>query len=85
MNTQKHKLNYCALAVAAVFCSPQLLAQQSSTQAKTDKSVERIQITGSHIKRTDIEGALPVTIIDRSAIDKSGFDNLRQPPEELLL
>lgn len=83
MNTKKHKLNYCALAVAAVFCSPQLLAQQPSTQAKTDKSVERIQITGSHIKRTDMEGALPVTIIGRDMLDQSGFENLQQVLERL--
>ncbi|KFZ31385.1 TonB-dependent receptor [Pseudidiomarina salinarum] len=33
---------------------------------------ERIQVTGSRIRRTDMEGAVPVTVIDREAIDLSG-------------
>lgn len=36
------------------------------------ESVERIEVTGSRIKRTDLEGAIPVTVIDRAAIDFSG-------------
>ncbi|HCU64279.1 MAG TPA: TonB-dependent receptor [Rheinheimera sp.] len=83
MNTTQHKLSYCALTVAAVLCSPQVWAQQSEAETKNDKSVERIQVTGSHIKRNDIEGALPVTIIDRNMIDKSGFDNLQQLLERM--
>ncbi len=34
--------------------------------------VEKISVTGSRIKRADLEGALPVTVIDREAIDFSG-------------
>jgi len=37
-----------------------------------EESVERISVTGSRIKRTDLEGSIPVTVIDRSAIDLSG-------------
>ncbi|MCL5255665.1 MAG: TonB-dependent receptor plug domain-containing protein, partial [Gammaproteobacteria bacterium] len=33
---------------------------------------ERIQVTGSRIQRTDMEGALPVTVIDRESIEMSG-------------
>lgn len=36
------------------------------------ESVERIEVTGSRIKRTDMEGASPVVVIDRSALDNSG-------------
>ena len=34
--------------------------------------LERIEVTGSRIKRADIEGALPVTVIDRQQIELSG-------------
>jgi iron complex outermembrane receptor protein len=46
----------------------------SVTAAEEDESakVERIEVTGSRIKRTDLEGAVPVTVIDRAAIDFSG-------------
>ena len=35
-------------------------------------TLDRIEVTGSRIKRADIEGALPVTVITREAIDVSG-------------
>jgi iron complex outermembrane receptor protein len=37
-----------------------------------EEDVERIEVTGSRIKRTDMEGASPVVVIDRSTIDNSG-------------
>ncbi|MEE4296338.1 MAG: TonB-dependent receptor [Wenzhouxiangella sp.] len=36
---------------------------------------DRITVTGSRIKRIDAEGALPVTVIDREAIELSGESN----------
>ena len=54
----------CALPASAAF------AQDS---AETDtQTLDRIQVTGSRISRADIEGAVPVTVIDRAAIDASG-------------
>lgn len=43
--------------------------QPTSQQATT---LDRIEVTGSRIKRADIEGALPVVVIDRTAIEASG-------------
>lgn len=40
--------------------------------ADSEKKIERLQVTGSRIQRTDMEGALPVTVIDREAIELSG-------------
>jgi iron complex outermembrane recepter protein len=83
-NVMKHiktKLHRCAFAVSTILCSSTVLAQQ--TPSTPEKSVERMQVTGSHIKRTDLEGPSPVTIISRDMIDKSGFDNLQQLLERL--
>lgn len=35
-------------------------------------TLDRIEVTGSRIKRADVEGALPVVVIDRAQIDASG-------------
>ena len=41
--------------------------------ADDDESLSgRVEVTGSRIKRADIEGALPVTVIDRNQIEMSG-------------
>ena len=76
MKTTIFKLSQCALAVSSLLCASTVLAQTNQAEAKKD--VERIQITGSNIKRTDLEGPSPVTVITRDLIDKSGFDNLAQ-------
>ncbi|MCB1555254.1 MAG: hypothetical protein KDJ14_15750, partial [Xanthomonadales bacterium] len=49
--------------------SPQAFAQDAADSAT---ELDRIEVTGSRIKRANIEGALPVTVIDRQQIDVSG-------------
>src|SRR3546814_9236770 len=44
---------------------------QESTASETT-TLDRIEVTGSRLKRAEIEGAMPVTIIDRATIDASG-------------
>lgn len=38
--------------------------------------VERIEVTGSHIKRVDVEGVAPVDIVTKKDLEKKGYDNL---------
>ncbi|QFU23344.1 TonB-dependent receptor [Shewanella eurypsychrophilus] len=61
-----------------------LLAAATSTVAfsgvvfaeEQDEKVERIQVTGSRIQRTDMETASPVTVIDASAIKAAGATSI---------
>lgn len=46
--------------------------QSDTDDTVAEEAQERIQVTGSRIKRTDMEGDLPVTVIDREDIDMSG-------------
>ena len=62
-------LRPCAHAAAlaiSLFASQAALAQAESGK------LDRVQITGSSIKRVDAETALPVQVIKREDIDKSG-------------
>ncbi|UXK07266.1 TonB-dependent receptor [Shewanella putrefaciens] len=56
-------------AAAVALTAPMAFAAEDGA---TKEEVERIEVTGSRIKRTDLEGAVPVTVIDRDAIDLSG-------------
>ncbi|WP_287817440.1 TonB-dependent receptor plug domain-containing protein, partial [Idiomarina sp.] len=76
------KYSLCALAIGAAFASPVSFAQDQENQAEDD-ALERIQVTGSRISRTDMEGASPVEVIDRESIEASGFNNLQQLLERL--
>jgi iron complex outermembrane recepter protein len=70
------KYSLCALAVSSMGYSHLAVAQQAE---QTDaKQVERIEVTGSRIKRNDLEGAAPIDVISRDDIAKSGFSNLQQ-------
>ncbi len=65
----------CSTATATAFSAP-LFAQES-------QEVERIEVTGSAIKRTDIEGSLPVQVISKEQIDRSGVTTVAELIEKL--
>ncbi|WP_454259633.1 TonB-dependent receptor plug domain-containing protein [Pseudoxanthomonas mexicana] len=62
-----------ALAVGTVSASGMgaAFAQTSSSDSSTT-TLDRIQVTGSRIKRTDIETAAPITTITRADIEAAG-------------
>jgi iron complex outermembrane recepter protein len=54
------------------------LATQAHGQATGEASPQRIEITGSSIKRVDAEGSLPVTVVTKEEIARSGAVNTEQ-------
>jgi iron complex outermembrane receptor protein len=69
---QKTTITSAILALAATGA----LAQES-------QKLERIEITGSSIKRIDAETAVPLTIVTRESIDKSGASNVQELVDRL--
>ena len=65
------KLAKIAQAVSLVFFAGAAFAQQTATK-------ERIEITGSNIKRIQAEGALPIQIISRQEIERAGITSAEQ-------
>lgn len=64
--TTGHRRLAVAGAVAALFAVPTTVALAQDL---------RVQVTGSNIKRIEGEGALPVQVIDRREIERSGATN----------
>lgn len=63
-------IRFALLAGAAsTFAAVPAFAQETEDSAAT---LDTIEVTGSRIKRADIEGALPITVINRAQIDASG-------------
>ena len=48
------------------------LAQEAAPAAQDPTTLDRIEVTGSRLSRADIEGAMPVVVIDRAEIEASG-------------
>lgn len=67
LNSRKHAL---ALSITAA-----LLTSQSYS-AFAEEAIERIEVTGSHIKRTDMEGPSPLTSISAADIANTGVTDL---------
>jgi iron complex outermembrane recepter protein len=43
---------------------------------KPTSKVEKIEVTGSHIKRIDVEGPAPVLTLDQEYLTRTGFNNV---------
>ncbi|WP_052632695.1 TonB-dependent receptor plug domain-containing protein [Pseudoxanthomonas suwonensis] len=70
-NLLSDAVRYGLLAgLAGVVAAPAAFAQEAE-DAET-RTLDRIEVTGSRLKRADIEGAVPVIVIDRASIDATG-------------
>ncbi|WP_137166462.1 TonB-dependent receptor [Salinimonas lutimaris] len=82
----KHGVKPCALAVSLALMglsSGLTHAQQDTSTEQTASGMERIAVTGSRIKRTDIEGPSPIQSIDATMIEGMGYENLQQLLERM--
>lgn len=71
LNNQVSKAVRLAIAFGAASTAA-FSASSFAAEEEGVEKVERIEVTGSRIKRTDIEGANPVVVIDRASLDNSG-------------
>lgn len=72
MKTLNRRKNVLAVSITAA-----LFASQSYLAVAAEKdSVERIEVTGSHIKRTDMEGPSPLTSLSAEDIANTGVTDL---------
>ncbi len=63
-------------AMTAAFAAPAVYAAE-------EDGVERIEVTGSRIKRVDVEGANPVTVIDRGQMEDLGITDVGELIQKL--
>lgn len=63
-------------AASALLMAGSVSAQQQDQQQA--QKLERVEVTGTNIKRSDVETAAPVTIITREEIARSGKQNIAE-------
>jgi iron complex outermembrane receptor protein len=80
----KHRQNILARAAALAIegsvaaCAALALPSAMAADGDSAGTPQRVEITGSAIRRIESEGALPVTIISRDAIDKTGAQSVTE-------
>lgn len=76
MYTNSKLVKAVRLAIAFGAASTTAFSANVLAAEEDGESVERIEVTGSMIKRTDLEGALPVTSISKEEIAKTGVTSV---------
>ena len=78
MPSRIHRTPLCA-ALALALALP-AYAQDTGTQTgeETTTTLDRISVTGTRIRRTDVEEALPITVLDKEEIEKEGITSAEQ-------
>ncbi|CAN5221071.1 TonB-dependent receptor [soil metagenome] len=72
------KLNKLARSLALIGLGSQLMVSAFAQSTDTVQKVERVEITGSSIKRIQDEGALPVQVIKAADLVKQGITSAEQ-------
>lgn len=54
------------------------LAQQPAPADGQPTTLDRISVTGTRIKRTDVEAALPITVVQKEEIEREGISSAEQ-------
>ncbi|WNO59815.1 TonB-dependent receptor domain-containing protein [Rheinheimera sp. MMS21-TC3] len=75
-NKAPSRLLFKTTLISSLLGSLAFTAQAQETGV--EPRVERIEVTGSRIKRTDLEGVAPVSIITAAEIELSGFSNVEE-------
>ncbi len=68
------RLNFLCAALLAALAAP--AAAQDAAPAAT--TLDKVNVTGSRIKRVDVEAALPVTIVQKAEIEAQGITSAEQ-------
>ncbi|MGJ4728572.1 TonB-dependent receptor domain-containing protein [Luteimonas sp. SDU101] len=81
VHSRTHAATASTLAFAIALTLAGTAAAQDTTTAPgadSTRTLDRIHVTGSRIKRTDIETALPVTVIQKQEIEAQGITSAEQ-------
>lgn len=73
------KRSILSMAIALAAITPtSVLAAETVTEKNAEQPMEKIEVTGSRIKRADFEGVAPVTVISADEIANSGLTSIAE-------
>ncbi|MEW6992362.1 TonB-dependent receptor plug domain-containing protein [Colwelliaceae bacterium 6441] len=75
-NSKLNKAIRLALAFGAASTLSLTTSAFAAEENTAEEEVEKIEVTGSRIKRLDVEGPSPVTIVTAVEMEKAGFSNV---------
>ncbi|WP_416056535.1 TonB-dependent receptor [Stenotrophomonas maltophilia] len=74
-------LHYRPLAVAVALCVTALAPL--GAMAQTAKTLDAVEVTGTRIKRAEVEGQVPIQTLNRSDIERTGLSSIGEVLQQL--
>lgn len=69
-----------AAAISASLCPVTSVYAQENVESE---NIERVEVTGSRLKGVDLEGTIPLTVLDQDAIKRSGANTIHELLKDL--
>ncbi|AWH30467.1 TonB-dependent receptor [Stenotrophomonas sp. YAU14A_MKIMI4_1] len=74
-------LHHRPLAVAVALCVTALAPMSAAAQSTTD--LDRVEVTGTRIKRAEVEGQVPIQTLTRTEIERTGLNSIGEVLQQL--
>ena len=74
MNNLHHRPLAVAVSLCLLLAAPALASAQDAPRSTTD--LDRVEVTGSRIKRAEMEGRVPVQTLSREDIERTGLTSI---------
>lgn len=75
---QNLRLNLLCAALLVAIAAPAAAQEADAPSPSPTTTLDKVTVTGSRIKRTDVEEALPITIVKKEEIDAQGINSAEQ-------
>jgi iron complex outermembrane recepter protein len=75
---------YAAVQLSLLLAVPGIVAAQDTTETEARATtLDRVQVTGSRIKKAEVEGQVPVQTVTREDIDRTGLTSIGEVVQAL--
>ncbi|TYT26218.1 TonB-dependent receptor [Luteimonas viscosa] len=86
MSPQRHPLAACVRLCLLLSALPLCAAAQDAPPPEPEpgaRTLDTVQVTGTRIRRAEMEGQVPVQVLTREDIDRSGFSSVAEVVQNL--
>jgi len=81
MNNLHHRPLAVAVSLCLLLAAPALASAQDAPRSTTD--LDRVEVTGSRIKRAEVEGQVPIQTLTRTEIERTGLTSIGDVLQQL--
>lgn len=81
MNDLHHRPLAVAVSLCLLLAVPALAGAQDAARSTTE--LDRVEVTGSRIKRAEMEGQVPIQTLTRSEIERTGLNSIGEVLQQL--